>query len=209
MKHLVACGVALGLCAFARGAFAEDASAEDTPVPLAPQVRAPSAQPPRRWYGWQLLINDAASLSLLVGGLSMSKGALYQPDTPVMANVMATIGIAGYWTGAPVLHLVHGRPKAAAGSLALRFASPIVGGALGYGLASCSKAAQSEEWIPCGLAELVLGFSAGVLTATILDASLLAWSPLEPAPRPAPRIGFAPVISNDGKRGELRVFGTF
>ena len=202
MKQLLACCVGLGLCV-----LASSASAQDAAVPPAPQWREPSAQPERRWYGWQTLASDAASFALLLGGMAASGQGLYDSGTPPLANAMATLGIAGYVAGAPAIHFVHERPLAAAGSIGLRLLLPVLGGALGSGMAQCPP--PSGDWGNCGLGELALGVGAGVLAAVVIDAAALSSARVESETPAAPRFGFAPVISSDGKRGELRVFGSF
>jgi len=181
-------------------------------VPPAPQVREPSALTERHWYGWQTLASDGASLGLMLAGIvtAAEHAGLYDDETPVMANVAATLGLAGYAAGAPVMHLVHERPGAAAASLGLRLALPLLGGALGAQSQTCPPPSTSgDDYGNCGLGGLVLGLSAGVLAAVIIDATALSFERVEAEPPAGPRLSFAPVISNDGKRGELRVFGTF
>jgi hypothetical protein len=205
MNRLFACWVGLGLCALAPCAFAQN---EDVAVPQAPQPRDPSAQPERRWYGWQTLTSDAASVALLIGAIQASGGyGFYESETRLSANVLMTASLAGYVAGAPALHFIHERPAAAAGSIGLRLILPTLGGLIGSGLATCPP--PSGEWGNCGLGELVLGVGAGALAAVAIDAGALSWAPIKAEAPAAPRLGFAPVISSDGKRGELRVFGTF
>jgi hypothetical protein len=119
---------------------------------------------------------------------------------------MTMLGIAGYVAGAPTLHFAYGRSAAAAGSGALRGFLPILGGAIGAGAAECPPSQGHGE---CGLGGLVLGVGAGVLAAIVIDAVALSWRPVNAEAPAAPRVGFAPVMSSDLKRGELRVFGTF
>ncbi len=203
MKPLFAVCAGLTLCTLAPGA-----RAADSPVPPAPQAREPSAQQGQRWYGWQTLTSDLASVGLLMGGFQAADGyGLFDGGTPPMANVMATLGAAGYLAGAPTLHFIHDRPARALGSFGLRVSLPILGGALGSGLATCPP--PRGDYGNCGLAELIVGVSAGALAAIVLDGSLLAWEPARAASPATARLGFAPLLSSDGKRGELRVFGNF
>jgi|SRR6185369_81191 len=202
MKQLVACSLALGLCALASSAFAEDAA-----VQVEPPQREASAQPERRWYGWQTLTSDAASVGFLIGGIHAADGyGLYGGGHPG-SDVLLTAGLAGYVGGGPALHFIHKRPAAAAGSIGLRLILPVLGGLISSGLTTCPRPGQ--EYGNCGTLELVMGVSAGAVAAVAIDAGLLSWSKVEAETPAARRLGFAPVISNDGKRGELRVFGTF
>jgi hypothetical protein len=56
---------------------------------------------------------------------------------------------------------------------------------------------------------LATGFFVGMALASVLDASLFAWDKPEPEPSAGASFGVTPVLSADGKRGELRAFGQF
>src|SRR6478735_5819164 len=202
MKQLLACCFALGLCVLAPNAFADDSA-----VPIAPQGRDSSAQVERRWYGWQTLTSDAASAGLMLGGLQAAEGYNLLGGAPLGAKALFTAGLAGYVAGGPAIHFIHKRPAAAAGSIALRLVLPILGGLLGNSLATCPP--PTGDWGNCGSREIFLGLGAGTLAAVAIDAGALSWAPVEKEPSAAPRLGFAPIVSSDGKRGEVRVFGTF
>jgi hypothetical protein len=201
MKRIISCCVALGLGFLASSAFADAAA-----VKLSPQQRDVAAQPGREWYGWQTLMSDVISSGLLIGGLEMA-GNSDSRSAPT-GYALATVGGAGYVLGAPALHFMHERPAAAAGSLGLRLVLPVLGGLIGSGLAQCPPP-PPQDYGNCGLPELVMGVGVGSLAAIAVDAGVLAWAPVKEEAPAAPRLGFAPVISNDGKRGEVRVFGTF
>ncbi|MGE0324425.1 MAG: hypothetical protein AB7S68_19060 [Polyangiaceae bacterium] len=101
-----------------------------------------------RWYGWQTLLVDAASVGLAV----------------VTQNAYVFLG--GYWIFPPVLHLGHGQPSRAIGSLGLRVALPFIGMGLGSG-----QDGNGED----GDAGLVYGALTGLVVASILDAAWLSW----------------------------------
>ncbi|MEO8901841.1 MAG: hypothetical protein ABI627_09970 [Polyangiaceae bacterium] len=61
----------------------------------------------------------------------------------------------------------------------------------------------------CGTGEFVLGAAVGLVLAIALDAGVLAWDEPKRKERPSAQWGLGPTISSDGKRGEVRVFGTF
>jgi hypothetical protein len=69
----------------------------------------------REWYGAPALVVDGLALTLGATGYGVRNEGLF------------FLGTAGYFLGAPLNHIVNGRPGAAAGSLILR--------ALGTGLA--------------------------------------------------------------------------
>lgn len=73
-----------------------------------------SASEGARWYGWQIAISDAAALALAIGGSSADSDALFYPGVGVFLIVP------------PVIHGLHDRSGAVAGSLALRAGLPAV-----------------------------------------------------------------------------------
>jgi hypothetical protein len=94
-----------------------------------------------------------------------------------------------------------------AASLGIRLPLPIVGAAIGLGLQDCSSQGN-DEWF-CGGTGLVAGFFMGMALASALDAGLFAWDKPEPKASTGASFGLTPVLSADGKRGELRAFGQF
>ncbi|HEY3664369.1 MAG TPA: hypothetical protein VGL19_00155 [Polyangiaceae bacterium] len=146
-----------------------------------------------------MLTSDAISISLLAVGSSASSNN----------GTVGSLGIAGYALGAPVIHLAHSRPGMTAASLGIRLPLPIVGAAIGMGLQDCSSSqASNDDWF-CGGTGLVAGFFVGMALASALDASLFAWDKPEPKASTGASFGLTPVLSADGKRGELRAFGQF
>jgi hypothetical protein len=74
-------------------------------------------------------------------------------------------------TGAPIVHLAHGNPGRALGSLLLHTALPVLSATIGYGIDSADCVAGE---LLCGLSGLALGAAVGETFAIILDAGLLA-----------------------------------
>ncbi len=122
---------------------------------------------------------------------------------------MITLGVGGYVLGAPAMHLLHERPGAAAGSFGLHVTLPLLGAVLASAQANCPRPATPDHTQCPEVGEIAWGVIGGMLAASMIDATALAWAPTKAEAPVAPRLGFAPVISNDGKRGELRVFGSF
>lgn len=96
-----------------------------------------------RWYGWQTLIVDGASLLTL-------------PFAP-------PIGVTGYFVGAPIVHLAHGRPLASLASVGARVVLP-VGAMLAVGVGA------DDGW-----SRAIEGLAIGTVAAIALDASVLSW----------------------------------
>jgi hypothetical protein len=133
------------------------------PRPLAPTTTvAPKMR--ERWYGWQSLSTDGASLLLLVaaGAASDSKGKA--------SDIMAYGAVGGYLLGGPATHLLHDSPSRGAGSLGLRLGLPIAFGFIGSSLERCS-----EDFDLCGVPGAIVGGVLGIATAVVLDASVLGY----------------------------------
>jgi hypothetical protein len=118
----------------------------------------------RRWYGWQTLIADGATVTLVPAVAS-------QLDSDGTAIAVGMVG--SYLLAAPIIHLAHGRPGIAAASLGLRAGLPMGGALLGAALAGDCRGEL------CGAGGAVIGFVVGILGATTLDAVVLSREPRE------------------------------
>ncbi len=176
---------------------ADDRAATPPPIPapaLAPPFVQSPAPPPAatRWYGYQIMLSDAASVTLLFTG---SPGAFG--------------GLALYAAGPPIIHVVNRQYGLAVASPLLRSVLPVVGALAGAKMESCTP----NEFL-CGLGGAVAGLAVGAAVAMIVDWSL-AWapesaatsspSPAEQHARPARRPRFAltsagVVPTSDGAR---------
>jgi hypothetical protein len=149
---------------------------------------------PAQSYGKQIAVGDAAA-----GVLVLSAGALglvcffetfevfedEKPDshpTCTLALFSVSLGLGAYALTGPIIHLVHGRPLAALGSLGLRVALPTAGA-----LIMASGDDEAEGWG-------ALLFVAGAVTAAFIDWLVLA-APGEPAKTREPRaVGWQPAV---------------
>lgn len=209
------------------------APASVNPIPQAAEpVRAPRAQPERlqrataptqptaapgvqpwteRWYGWQVLIADASSFGFFVLAVDAANQSYGQSST---ADALMVVGGGGYFLAAPIIHLGHHRVGAAVASLAMRVVLPIVAGEVGLGAQRCPTPG-TEDYGNCGLQGAAEGVVVGALVASVVDATLNSVGPQtvdrgdEHDTKHAPQFGLSPALSADGKRGELRLFGTF
>lgn len=114
-----------------------------------------------RWYGWQIILADAATV-----GLSL-------------ATKDGHVAAVGYVGAAPLVHLAHLQVGRAGISLALRVVAPLAGAALGYGLLSgvdCRQGSLSSPSSACTAwgAATAIGAISGILAASVIDAALLA-----------------------------------
>ena len=143
-------------------AFGMPAPGPRAAPPPAPETRLTS------WYGYQIIIADAASLGL---------GLL--ADSP---HVLA----AGYLAGPIIIHALHGRPGLAVGSPMLRVFLPLLGVAIGTSAYRTCNANYDE----CNMGGLIWGGGIGLATAVILDWSL-GWEKEVVPPPETKRTGFA------------------
>lgn len=142
----------------------------------APEETPPSSQAPqvvKASYRGQVLLADGLSLGMIILG-------------PVGGNDELTgLGFAGYFVGAPIVHIAHGRGGAALQSLGLRMGLPILGGMIGYRLGPndvvCNEGRGDPQYGDggaCGgdhgsITGLLVGALAGAVTASVVDATYL------------------------------------
>jgi hypothetical protein len=151
---------------------------EPAPAP-APAAGATAS----RWYGYQILIADGASLGLLtLGVLSSGTG-------------LAVLGAAGYVAGGPIVHGLNGQGGRAAGSVALRLLGPVAG----FGAGSAHKEG-SDGWS----SSMYSGLLAGFLVPMVLDWAVLGWVLGDLPPSPS-----APRLEVDPSAGGFSLVGHF
>ncbi|MBI2390463.1 MAG: hypothetical protein HYV09_12815 [Deltaproteobacteria bacterium] len=162
------------------------------PMDLEPPPVSP--KPVRTWYGWQNLAIDGAAVTLLY----VAGNASGRDNDSFGYGAVAT-----YALGGPIIHLAHGNPGTALGSLALRVGAPVGGAMLG-----CAADADSSE-LGC-LGGAVVGFLLGYGTAVAVDAAALAYEEHE-APRAwsKTRPLVTPTASWTGHAGSIGLQGLF
>jgi hypothetical protein len=157
----------------------------------------PNAKPERRWYGWQTLLADAASITLVaVGGAREDAG-------------VAGIGTLGYFLGAPTVHWAHGHAGKGFASFGLR-AAPIVLVVSGIGLFADGGLDSGSGTF--GIALVAIGGLAAV-AAPLADTLAIAREDVDP-PRPkgaraAPSFVFSPLAAPRRDGFVLGLAGTF
>lgn len=202
-RRLLAASVLVASLALASGAHAEETGPEK---PAAPE-------PAKQWYGWQTLTADAFALGAV--GLSIAADASSSRE----ALAWSALGI--YELGGPVVHLAHDRPGTAVGSLGLRFGCPIAGGFVGALVGLAAAPTPSEDSLGLNTVAAVaigafIGVGAGIVTASTVDAAVLARekvtpdAPAERAAAPPPKpFHVAPTILVARDRGGVGLGGTF
>ena len=163
--------VTLGFGTSVAGAQAPGQTLSWDPESTAPSQTAPTTETVS--YRSDVLVADGVSLGLVLLGP--------MTNTPSVSAA----GVAGYFLGAPLMHVANGRGKQALQSIGLRVALPIIGGELGWHLGpqdtACFDAAQGIDGSREGgcrdqgsIVGMLLGFTAGGVTAMVIDAKYLA-----------------------------------
>ena len=162
---------------------------------------AVTPEKPTRWYGWQTLLVDAATTSLMIGAVADSRepgeGALslLAPTRLLSEPPKHTAFIDGtlaLWTLAPAfVHAVHGRGTQAALSAPIRLCAPtlgtITGAVYGFVFAVIVALADSRNGFDGdGGAVTVLaigigsGYALGFIAPILIDSIIFAREPIEP-----------------------------
>lgn len=128
---------------------------------------SPAPVPAKRWYGYQLMLADAAWVGLAVA--SGPKGGLFA---------------LSYLVAPPIIHGVHHNVAMAVASPLIRSLVPVLGAVIGARAESC-PAHDEQELDFCGLGGAIAGFGIGMLVAMVVDYSL-AWETVAAAPAPSP-----------------------
>jgi hypothetical protein len=80
--------------------------------------------------------------------------------------------VVPYPLASPLVHTLHGNPGSAALSLLLHVGAPLAGAFLGAELGKGSCSGDSED--VCGIGETLVGIGIGLVSATVIDATVLA-----------------------------------
>jgi len=134
---------------------------------LQPIDEAP--KPQSYWYGWQILIIDGLSTTLLLS--SGGEGSA------------ATLGAIGYLGGGPLVHGAHGHVGKALGSAGLRFGLPVAGILLGL----------KADWETAQTLAVV-----GVLAAVTIDTAVLAKKPMTKPTLPRSTVTPSASVTREG-----------
>lgn len=145
--------------------------------PLA--ARAADDSPPERWYGGQILLIDGLAVGVAFAGVAMQGGDA--------TNVLLGTAAAAYVFGGPIVHWARGHTLAGVGSLGLRIGTPLVSGLL-FGAIFSGGSNHAFSGSTAGF--YFIGVPVGIVTASLIDAFVLAWEPIPVSPT-APRVGLS------------------
>jgi hypothetical protein len=155
------------------------------------QERAPEQETKNKWYGWQIIAVDAASMVLAQQG-----------------------GGIGILLGSPAVHAANGESKNALKALGLRTGLPLLGFVVGMAVFEddCNDTYYEDD---CGMTALLgglLGASLGMVTAIVVDVAYLANKDV-PVERERPRYSlfdkYQPTVKFVDKGAAVGVRGSF
>ena len=170
------------------------ARAEEAPPPEAiGALDAESAIPPKRWYGWQILLAGGAAEALAYVGFGVR-------SDPIL---WAGFSLAPF--GGPAVHEAHHQHSTAMVSFGMGVGLSVAGGFLGTAV-GCSKG-RAENL--CGVGGVLWGALIGEQTATIVDAFAFGWArPRQAWARPS-RPQIAPTFAILPGGSTLGIAGSF
>jgi hypothetical protein len=172
---------------------AQPASPDATPsVPTnAEPVLDPGGPEETRWYGWQLLVSDAASISVGVASASLRGG-----------DEMIPLGVMGYLVAPIVIHATHGQGLRALASVGLRGGLPLVTAlAAAIGASGCG----SQRYDDCQMSWGIAGLVTGIVTGIAVDAALAR----EPVPRELGGLHIGPQLFVSERGTSVGLTGSF
>ena len=178
------------LASSSQSVLREDAAADAEPAPL-----------PRRWYGWQIMLVDAASITAFVVGVQ-TEGST---GTALWAS-----GLGAYLVGGPFVHVANDRHEHSDDSVGLRLGLPL-GGAFAGGLVGAAVINCDGDGLCRGLAYAFgggIGIIVGAATAMTVDSAVLAYKPLRPERARTP-LTVAPNLALTSQGAFTGLSGTF
>jgi hypothetical protein len=186
------------------GYAAYPGSAPFAPSPSA--APAPTEEKASHWYGWETLLADGASLTILTAG-----GIMGMSRTTALSQGLTYGGLGGYALGGPAVHWGHGRVAEGFESLGLRLGLPTAAILTAYLIGpKCYRGDEGDNGSLACIPFILGGLVAATAAATSIDAAYLAREPVASTERPrAPTgsISFTPVLA--GNRRGVVVQATF
>ncbi len=153
-----------------------------------------------KWYGWQILLVDAASLvsgAVLAGAGNDTAGA----------GVAVIVG--GYVLGGPIVHWSNGQVGKGFASLGLRLGAPTAGILTGLAFGAALSGGDSEG----AAVGAALGFLGGTVAAVVIDSAAFARKTVVVSDEHAarPKVQWTPTAGYDAKRqaASMGITGTF
>ena len=155
-------------------------------------VEAPTGP---RWYGWQTLTADGATLALLIAASAVSQGR----DGEHLAPPMLVLGMASYELTPGIIHFAHRNPGRGFASFGIRFGLPLAGAFIG------ASAASGCNGFFCEAGGAAVGLLLGAGGAIAIDAAVFAYD--DPGRRSTRRKSFIPLVAVTPQRAIIGLAG--
>ena len=125
-----------------------------------PAKEKPAVVTEKTWYGWQNLVADAVSVTVVSIGIANESTGL------------TTAGVIGYVFGSPTVHWIHGKIGWGFGSMGMRILLPPTGLVIGLVAGAIAGEGRDDDALVTGM---IAGFYVGVAIPVVLDAVVLGW----------------------------------
>jgi hypothetical protein len=138
---------------------------------------------------------DGGAFTLLIVGLYARDGS---------EGPLVIAGATAYLVGGPSIHFAHHHVLRGIASVGLRIGAPFLGAAIGVALEDCANHHDDA----CLTVGSLLGLSAGMLSAAVIDGALLAYDE-PPSQEATSSVRIVPAVIVDAKQAALGLSGTF
>jgi hypothetical protein len=147
-----------------------------------------------RWYGYQTLALDAASVALIYGGANSGGSS--------GGTALAALGVMLWVAGGPAVHGLHHQPGRSLASVGLRLGGPLAGALIGVGIGAAvphPSEGTNTAMLPPTLVGGLVGFLLGAIGGAVVDDLALAYDTHPegsrlPAAAPQSKSFIAPIV---------------
>jgi hypothetical protein len=142
-----------------------------SPPALMGPTAPPASEPPPIDYTPSYR-GETLGVDALAVGLALVGAMANENQNHSIGSTMLVVALGTYLVGAPMVHLLKGRPARAGESLALRVGAPLVLGLIGAVVGGSCGTDRCDE--PPAVKAAAIGAVIGVIAAPIIDAVFLA-----------------------------------
>jgi hypothetical protein len=167
----------------------------------------PSGAANRTWYGWQTLIVDGVSAVFWVIGFAALSGDV----EPRVLAMGIPFGTAGFTLGGPIVHWANGNVGKGFMSFGINVGAFALTSVLVGGVWCAAGGCSDEEGYLDGIGPGLMGGGIGLVAATIVDLSVLAYRPRRTPSDALPRrpTALLPTLDIRRARASVGLMGTF
>ncbi len=148
-----------------------------SPDPATPPEESLDPSPGQAWAAGRTTPDASYGADIVLADVSVVAfgTALFVTTKNSTHNSILLVDALAWSLVSPVVHAAHGRPGWGAASLLLHVGLPVAGAFVGAKTASCPAIREDSDPDPlCGIVNVFVGAGLGLISATILDAAILA-----------------------------------